>query len=31
MDVSYVLTARLGTDLMLLWKTVGAVVKRTGQ
>lgn len=31
MDVSYVLNARLRTDLSVLWKTVGAVLKRTGR
>ena len=31
MDVGYVLNARLGTDLMVLWKTVGAVWNRTGR
>ncbi len=30
MDVGYVLNARLRTDLEVLWKTIGAVVKRTG-
>lgn len=30
MDVSYVLNARLATDLGVLWKTVGAVLRRTG-